>query len=479
MRFKLTIRTIAFAAAAAAVLLPGCSDFLDVPPVNAPIVSTFYQTEDDLELAVNAAYSSLANTSLYKWGMHLQREVISDDVGTPEAGLQDAANFNFKADNADIGGMWNSLYQGIFRANLVIANYNDVKKSSRRDEIYGEALFIRAFCYWHLVTIWNRAPLITEAREGAYSDSSADATALYAQIATDLTTAISLLPSSPENGRAGKAAAQALLGKALLQQKRYTEAAAMFQAVITGATNSLDSIDKVWTVSGEYGSENLFEISFHKSGDNPFYDDGGDDATGGMRNVFLGPAQSGGWQNLYPSASMVAEFEPGDRRIKAFMYTIGDTLPDGKIYAAAENKNDYAIRKGITSAVSSFWPGGFDENTPVIRYADVLLMLAECDAMTAKDAAALALVDQVRARAGLGDAATLIAANPGWTTMDAVKHERRVELCFEMHRYVDLVRWGDEAAKLGTRFKAEHRYWPIPQSDIDNSGGALVQNSGY
>jgi starch-binding outer membrane protein, SusD/RagB family len=473
------------ALSAVSIWLMGCSDFLDVPPVNAPVVQTFYQTEEDLMMAVNAAYSSLANTSLYKWGFPLHYGVISDDENTPEASMTAKANYLFTADNADVVGMWNSLYQGIYRSNLVIVNSTGIDDSKGKDSYTGEAYFIRAFCYWHLVNLWGTVPIILEPREGTYSVVKASEAEVWARIQADLAAAIVLLPDEPlKNGRAFKASAHALMGKALLQQKKYAEAAPYLKLVIDNTKLGFDPLNKIWTVEGEYGKENVFEISYLKTGENPFYDDGATAATGGMRNVFLGPGQCGGWQNLFPSPALIAEFEADDPRLSMFIWTDGDTLPDGKIYEAEKNKSTHAIRKGMNSAISSFWPGGFEENTPVIRYADVVLLYAECLANLNDVAGAKAMINTVRARA-FGDETHTVDAlmtAKGWTDaeiMNAVKHERRVELCFEMHRFIDLVRWGDLAANLGTRYVATHRYLPIPQLDIDRSGGSLVQNDGY
>lgn len=483
----------------------GCSeDFLEIPALDAVSSETYYQTEDQIRRALNGAYSPLGNRGMYGWWLSSIRDVLTDDAETLEQNIIN--HFFFNINNTDIrlfnrtngDGLWNSLYMGILRSNLIIARTPDSKIASAqvKGQLIGEAKFLRALYYFHLVNFWNKGPLLLEDNFNSFDLATSDADAIYAAIEKDLDDIIQggLLPwtyngsEGQEPGRAAMGAAQSLRAKVHLYRGQYAQAAALFKQVIDQNVYQLIPLEQVFTLAGDNGPESVFEVQFNfrGAGFNPYFDDGVNAAESTLRNIMLHPNQAGAWENVFPAPAFVNTFEPGDRRKQYFIIQPGDTIPTTNlIYDPALNKGNFAIRKGVNSGYATWTPqnGVADENFPIIRYADVLLMYAESliqsngNLEEAKNA-----IDQVRTRAfGYASIAELRAAGRGVdsymqangaTLLQALKHERRVELCYEGHRYLDLLRWGDlpsNTVLVNRGWAPEKTYYPIPQEDIDLS----------
>lgn len=487
-----------------------CSeDFLEWVPVNAVTAENYYQNEVQMQKALNAAYSALGNRGLYGWWLPVVRIIRSDNTSTAEAQMvqhsiftvNDTDRYLFNRLNGD--GMWNSIYIGILRCNLILIRTNEtnVPNAQMRNLILGQARFLRALYNYHLVAYWNRAPLMLEHNFNAVDVPLSNAQAFYAAIENDLKTIIDneMLPwtydgsAGRERGRASMGSALSLLGKILLFQEKYAEAASVFERVVSSNVYSLIPVNNIFSLAGDNGPESVFEIQFSNAnaGPNPFFDDGVNAAETTLRNQTLAPNQYNGWENAWPTQSLVESFEPGDLRRAAFIVLPGENFPTRtEPFAGAErNRGPFAIKKGMGSGFSTGTPNGTgEENFPVIRYADVLLMYAESLIRANTDVNKAAdLIDQVRARAfGLASINLLrddglginqYAQNKGITLFEALKRERRVELCFEGHRYTDLQRWGDAATNptlLDRGWTAENAYYPISREDIDLS--SLIEN---
>jgi len=195
-----------------------------------------------------------------------------------------------------------------------------------------------------------------------------------------------------------------------------------------------------------------------------------------------------GWGFNVPTQNLVAEFEAGDPRLPATVMMAGTTTPSGDAVPPpqAGAPTMYNMKSYVPFALANATNQGADQNKRVIRYADVLLMNAEANNELGNTVAALASLELVRARARANSASPSTTL-PAVTTTDqaalrtAIYHERRVELAMEFDRFHDLVRQGRAATVLASKgFKPGiSELMPIPQNQIDISGGVLKQNPGY
>lgn len=483
----------------------GCSDkFLEVLPIDAITADNYYRNEAQMNRALNAAYSAVGNRGMFGWWQGVLRNVRSDNGETVQAEL--VVHQGFVVNDTDIrlfnrnngDGLWNSLFFGILRCNLIIVNIPnaDIPNQEVRNRILGQALFLRALYNFYVVDYWNQGPLMLEDNFNQTDVALSDASRFWAAIEADLRRVVdgNMLPwtydGSPglEIGRASMGSALSLLGKVYLFQGKFTDAANAFSRVINQGVYSLIPLEQVWTVQGENGPESVFEVQFNNSraASNPFFDDGVQAAEITLRNQTIAPNQYNGWENVFPTRDLVEAFTPGDRRRAAFIVLPGEMFPGQAepFRGIARNRGEYAVKKGMGSGFSTGTPGGTgEENFPIIRYADVLLMHAEALIRGGGSATQAAdLIDQVRVRAfgatnvaqlrAAGNGIQQFATQRGISLFEALKIERRLELCFEGHRYSDLMRWGDAANNRILRDRGWNpgaAYYPLSREDIDLS----------
>jgi starch-binding outer membrane protein, SusD/RagB family len=216
----------------------------------------------------------------------------------------------------------------------------------------------------------------------------------------------------------------------------------------------------------------------------------GNQLEGTFTNVFQrARGQFGGYGFNIPTQNLVDEFEDGDPRLSASIFQVGDLMGDRGPFTleATGMPHLYYCKKYFNTAAEEAAalgdpnPNGLT-NDRVIRYADVLLLRAEAAYHTGATGIALEMINEVRSRARGGDLAILPDVTAGGPyLLEAIYHERRVELCLEGHRFFDIVRQNrgqqilaDEGFILGT-----HELFPIPLAEITLSGGLLIQNPGY
>jgi hypothetical protein len=358
----------------------------------------------------------------------------------------------------------------INRANQVLAYAPNITDDvSLRDVLVGETKFLRGWAYFELVSQWGDVPLYTEAVTSAtgYKGKS-PAAEIYTFIISDLTDAVQKLPETPAQlGRATKGAANALLGRIYMQNGDYAAAkAALLQVVNSGkyslVPNYSDNFDGD-TYSGtakvtdghEFNAESVFEVAFVDKGDNNFnwgYNgEGPTNPVSTVRNQEYGLV----WGNVIPSDRLLNEFEPNDPRYKFTILEVGDKIltkggtAPGKVLTAADFNVDPSIRNGVSMKRifrkysiydwddNGFHPGGVNQR--VIRYADVLLMLAECEAEVGTPAQAATYINMVRARPSVNMPAVVLSSKN--QALRAVMHERAVELAAEEVASIDILRW--------------------------------------
>ncbi|MEO7767302.1 MAG: RagB/SusD family nutrient uptake outer membrane protein, partial [Ferruginibacter sp.] len=355
-----------------------------------------------------------------------------------------------------------------------------------------------------LASQWGDVPLYTETVGSATGfKGKSPAADIYAFIISDLTDAAAKLPASysaSDNGRATKGAANALLGRVLMQKGDYGSAKTALLQVYNKYSlvsnyqwnfdgDVRDDNGVIVTTGHEFNAESIFEVVFVDRGDNNFnwgYNgEGSTSPLSTVRNQEYGIT----WGNVIPSNRLLNEFEPNDPRYKFTIFEEGDDIltqaPSGtkKLVAADMNidtsrKGGVVIKRffrkyGIYDWVNSgFHPGGINQR--LIRYADVLLMLAECEAETGTPAQAASYINEVRNRTGVNmPPVTLTTKNEA---LKAVMHERSVELSVEQVSSIDILRWrkkGYFPSIIPDRVPAQVDLFPIPS--IETSTNPLIK----
>ncbi len=484
----------------AIVFLFACQkDLLEKSPIIGVTEDNFYKTEADAISAVNGAYAALqfemtpAGHFRWFWG-----DVMSDDTEKGGSGANDQPNLaaleNFQGPtNTDfLESEWAANYEGIYRANVVLERVPPIEMDeTKKAQILGEARAIRAWFHYLQVTIFGDIPLVDHVlAPSEYTIGKNPAAEVWAFIEQDLIQAIADLPLKSEYpiadlGRITKGTAQGLLVKTYLFQSKWAEAKAVAEDLINSGEYSLvGNYNQIFTESGENNAESIFEIQYmNASGGNWGRNNANE---GSFSNVFQrARGQFEGFGFNLPTQDFVDEFfKEGveDPRLKATVFRDGDLMGDRGFFSkeATGFPHEYYPKKFFNnkSEEAPFGdpvPNG-GTNDRVIRYADVLLMHAEAAFQVGDETAAKTSLNQVRRRVNMREVATT-----GNALLEAIYHERRVELGLEGHRFFDLVRTNRAATVLGPLgYRDEvHRVLPIPDSQIQASNGSLTQNPGY
>lgn len=469
-------------------------DFLDVSPQGSITEALFPQTAADATLAINAAYGSMLDWSYWYGGFPIT-EIMSDNA-RKGSNPGDAArlnlfdNFTFTATSSDIFPWYGAMYKSVKSANVVIEKIEPIEMDeSLKSRYIAEAKYLRAMFYFQLVRSFGDVPkVINTTPEASLPRSPKDE--IYNEIIIpDLLDAIAVLPeksdyASSDLGRATKGAAKSLLAKVYLYRKDYTNAALYAGEVISSAQYTLDpDYAHTFSLAGQFGTESVFEV-----GARPFEEgaaNGGNQYanTQGVRGV-----PNKGWGFNRPSLDLMNAYEAGDLRKDATIVFLGETI-DGVTIEGDVATNDITYDAGGTDTLEiecynqKVWVPGtttVDEwgyNIRVLRYAEVLLIAAEALNENGSSSEALGYLNLVRERAGLIDFTDMDQAH----LRDEIINQRRFELAMEGERYYDLVRTGKAPEVLGPLgfTSGKHELLPIPQSEIDLSGGVLTQNPGW
>ncbi|WP_115374492.1 RagB/SusD family nutrient uptake outer membrane protein [Adhaeribacter pallidiroseus] len=502
---------------AVSLALGGCEKELDIENPNQATVEVFWKTADDAVKGVNAVYSTLHRGAISRWMPFYY--IIRADEGTSRSPNVNLINNmqDFRITDYNFGeayGIWNDNYVGIFRANQVLDNVpNITMDETQKQRVLGEAKFMRSLFYFHLVTLWGNVPLMLTTSTPADKPPTSPQADVWAQIEKDLTEAAAVLPltyTGADLGRATKGAAQALLAKAYLQQRKFTQALVPLQALAEGEGKSVYSLMPNYRdnflITSENNRESVFEWQFalnltenHDDDIDPRVDNLN---YGSSLPKFIAPPGGPGFSDGEANRWVVREFlqeettnNQRDPRLAAsFLYDSTDVRgPEFTVIYDQTFRERYGVdnqRVWFRKFLNDHWRT-VDEafNSPnnwrYIRYADVLLMYAEALNETGSTAQAYTYVDQVRQRAGL---AKLSDAKPGLTKeqfLAQLKHERITELSGEGHRWNDLARWGDLGPALAPRDpgfanfeKGKHEFLPIPQQERDINPN-LTQNPNW
>ncbi|UZD22923.1 RagB/SusD family nutrient uptake outer membrane protein [Algoriphagus halophytocola] len=473
--------------------LVSCEDYLDKAPKGELTSENFFKDELQATQAVNAIYSHLRNFNVHVFSYIGITDIASDDAdkgSVPgDAGfLQDINDFTFDANNTAVNGIWSGYFQGVFRANQVIANVPEIDMDEElKSRLIGEARFLRAYFYFFLVRTYGDLPLIDRPlNPDEYTQARVSKEEIYEFIEEDFSFAAANLPEKSEYdaselGRATSGAAKSFLAKVHLFQNEYQEAYDLAQEVITSGEYELyPDYEGIFRREGEHSSESIFEVSTValEAG-------GGGSQFNEVQGIRGNP--NNGWGFNGPSDDLMAAYEENDPRLAATIINEGDTLPSGEVVMPDPNMGENA-RFSRKAWLPERPPSGFGNsgaNIRIFRYADLLLIAAEAANEIGNSDQALEYVNMVRERARQGNEDILpdVTTTDQAELRDAIYHERRVELAMEQHRYFDLVRQGraqEVFADLGiTWTPGKHEVYPVPQSEIDISGGSITQNPGY
>lgn len=483
-------------------LASGCKKFLDRKPLTG--------TLDDLEQGgiqglVYGIYSNVKNYDNGQvfggipWhGMHNFRSDDSQKGSEPSDGAEWVApfdNYQYVKDLWASNFYWDGHFAVINLTNTALQTADSLGLTDQNSDVNrAEARFFRAFCYFDLVRTYGEVPKI-DFRVYQASEANvpkAPIAEIYALIDADLTFAANNLPSNwltPAGnnqfpGRLTRWAAKALLAKTHLYRQNHNQALGLLQEIINSGQFSLNpSYYGLFKDAGENGSESILEWQNYV-GPNRTDDYGSWYATCQGVRAANATGWNLGWGWNTPTEAFVKSFEAGDPRLPSTVLFTGQSddpstggyggvLPDSTVLPQKYwNKKVYAdpaVRRSTGYLDGAYWI-----NQRVIRYADVLLMAAECDNELNNRVSAGGFLNQVRARVSMPDISTSITQDSMRTV---IKKERRAELGLEGERFFDLVRWGDAVSVLGPLgYVNRCRYYPIPQPAIDKSSGVLIQN---
>ncbi len=474
-------------------------EFLDRKPLGQLTYDTFFENEDQAVYATNAIYNQFRQWDCISLPWIGLTDIISDDAdkgSTPTDALYmlELDDFTFDATNTAFGSVWRGYYQAIGRANIAIQRLPDVNMdAAKRNRLIGEAKFLRAYAYFLLVQWFGDLPVITTPLKADeyYTQTRQPKEAVYTQIEQDLNDAIAVLPkkseySSNDLGRATSGAARGILAKLYMVKRDFVNAERVCLEIINSNQYSLlpryaDNFLQV----GENGAESVFEINAAALPPQ----DGVIGAGASPYNMIQGVRGNPnlGWGFNRPSDNLVSAYESGDPRREATVIYVNEVLPDGvtQVQDNPEIVNERYNQKAWVPPHTGLQDNG-PGNIRVLRYADILLLCAEAKNENSKSAEALPYLNQVRKRARGTNNFILqdVAITDQTMLRERIYRDRRSELAMEQQRWFDLARWGRLSTVLTAAGKTnfvpgKNELMPIPQSEVDLTGGKIQQNASY
>ncbi|UBM58618.1 RagB/SusD family nutrient uptake outer membrane protein [Marinilongibacter aquaticus] len=452
--------------------LCSCTGQLELSPITDKEAGNFFKTEQEMEEAVNGTYASLQFTGLYNLYLPVLGEIPSDNTfdevpANDEGNYGQLDEFTVITSNSIITRTWKDSYISIQRANTVLHRLPNVvyADQSTKESRKGEMYFIRALNYFNLVRIYGDVPLVTEETENpaSFFGKGRNATsAVYEQIIADLKNAIVALPlKALAPGRVSRGAAQALLGKVYLTLGNWANAESYLLEVLnSGEYQLLEDLSDIFSESQENNQEIIFSVQFTQA------INGNTEGSDAFQQFSPSGTINGAKGHNLPTRALYALMSDSDKRKSAYLGVTSEGVPFNKKY----QKPSSAPNDG----------GG---NWVVLRYADVLLMLAEIENELGNTAQAINYLNRIRERAGLSD----IQPQEQSKLRETVAQERRFELIGEGHRWFDLLRYGTAIETMNAYFKNQkinisiqenNLLMPVPQSQIDTDP-AIAQNPGY
>lgn len=477
-----------------AISLNSCSDFLNEDLKGVYSSTTFFTKPEHAILGINAAYNCLLSTHSGNkpW---IFGDVASDDAASGNAGdfpsVDNIDNFNIHSDNGALFPFWEIYYEGVTRCNRVLDYVPAIEMNeNKKNVILGEAHFLRAWYYFNLTNVFGDIPLIeTILAPSELNLPKTDNGIILQFVSDECERAVALLPlkEDSEMGRATKGAAYALWAKALLFMQEWELSTEKALELISLGYDLMPNYKDNFDLAYENNVESVFEVQ--QQGETSY-------PTGNAYGQWFAPREGGigGYAFNTPTQNFVDEFEKEgdyvDFRLNATIVQDqepwGDTVFSANWSATGYVNKKYNVEFSSIRQDESNGPRNFvsdtDLNFTPIRYAEVLLIIAESLNESGRTAEAVPYINLVRERARnshpdlvslppefmapVPDAASQIALR------DAIRHERRVELGFEFHRFYDVIRYGETYASQvfadNENFDYEiHKFFPIPQNEVD------------
>jgi starch-binding outer membrane protein, SusD/RagB family len=466
--------------------------FTDKSPISTLTTANFYKTANDAEAGLVGAYNSFASLQFYVWDYMTNGEVRSDNcyAGGNNPVNFTLDNFTFNSANTNVQRNWQDLYNGVGTANAVLDNVPGINDptwagTNRKEQILGEAKFLRAFHYYWLVTTWGDVPLVLSASDPIYPSRTPAAT-VYAQMEQDLQYADSVLPatvSAANVGRATKGSADALLAKFYAQQGNYQQCLnycnlvlpAQYGGTGTGGYALLANYDNLFDNNHKNSAESIFEIQ-HNTGL----------VTYGPELLLPFSLTNDNWPKYNVGTNgLVAAFRAAGDSVRlhsSFYFGLAeDTIAVPPPYLAGTIGVPYAYKWRHADGWAS------TDNQLLLRLADIILLKAEALNQLGQTANAIPLINAIRARVNLAPT----TASSQTDVAAAILLERRLELSLEGYRWNDLLRAGSQytitvmnsqvgpnGQPLNYNVTQNLLLYPIPISEIQLDAN-LSQNPGF
>ena len=478
---------------AVTLILVSCTK-LEETPDSILTTGQFYKTQADAIAAVNSIYQAALSPGGLKMYNRLFLQVIeypTDDViagqRVTEIAARELSAMTQSTSNLRIEQLWQQHYTAIDRANIAIDNIPSIDMDpTLRTRLVNEAKFLRGLLYFNLVRLWGEVPLILHQTTSLGKDAiqvKRDLTEnVYAQVIADLTDAEKLPATygAADAGRATGGAAKAILAKLYLTREEWGKASSKSLEVIQGPYGYalFDKYADVFNVATKNGREHIFSAQCQGEGGN---DQGNRMGTSCTPVGIPGIAAAGTDE---PTEDAYNIFDANDTRRDVTFFTSLVSPKDGKTYTFAPHFRKYWDQSTITNPTKS------NQNVPVIRFAEVLLIYAEAlnEENHGPTPEAYNAINQVIRRAygkpvNIPDPTVDLAALDYSSFKEAVYLQRRKELMLEFQRWFDLVRTGrmiTETHKVGKSNASERNYLlPVPQHDIDLNPALLPNNKGW
>ncbi|WP_010424385.1 RagB/SusD family nutrient uptake outer membrane protein [Anaerophaga thermohalophila] len=442
----------------AVMAFTSCEDFLNKEPIDQLGEGSFYSNDEELNMAVMACYSDLRNLTNEEWRLteirsDNSRLYIKNTGDAVNVRLRQLDNFTVETTHDENTEYWEDAYKVIDDCNVVLENINVVENSDLKDQLEGEVRFIRAYVYFNLVRLYGPVFLVTERLDIDEGNTLPRSSVqdVYDVIENDLILAggtsesSGLLPDGYDSSQLGRAtswAAKTLLGKVYLTLHRYSDAKDILIDVKDNSGHQLlDNYSDIFDVNNEMNSEIIFAVRYLSGG----YGQGSPFANYfSPRDGTFVPGRAYNYNT--PTNDLIEAYDlEGDTERKNVVLIDIWTDDSG-------NLNPVPF---VSKYLSDFENDLDAENDwIVLRYADVLLMLAEAENEISGISEALPYVNSVRTRAGLN----LIeesSVDSKWDMKLIIENERRLEFAFENHRFYDLVRTNRLATVMKNHYDNE------------------------